>query len=1460
MMKNKYNKYILIAACSLASVVSCARFEEQDVPQKAPKVRMTFSAEIERDAETKTVLGGKMGDEYRKVLWQPQDSVGVVNSLWYNYMDKFVNIEDEVSEVATLEGVTNNGNTFYMFYPYNSNLYARDDDKIDFTLSASQTYAKESFTSNAMPMVAKGSYDQTMQFYSLCGVLGLNLKGSETVQSISFTGKDANGTPLPVAGDYYVYMGYEDAPEIYTRNTNNTATVTLNCGDGVALDPVDSTAFYIVLPPATYESFNIIIATTDGKVMLKESSKPLTIKRTNVTKTGALTYVANETIDLSELGTANSYIVSEAGLYSIDATVIGNGDFGLVDGAKFHTTDTRILPVSAELLWEDRAGVIGGVTPSDGKINIMTTGVEGNALVAAKDSDGNIIWSWHIWVTDQPQEQIYENTTGTYVMLDRNMGAVSAVRGSTDEDLADSQGLPYQWGRKDPFARDRYKEVNSYFRLTDAIQHPTYFPHGYDNWASEWDTNLWSVDQKTIYDPCPVGYRVPVKEVWSGFSRTGSDANYIEDFNITDDGFDNGFHFYYNDSEYAWYPVVPYIDYWGSFGVITSQGVLWAAENTSHDHRYSNILLYIHNSELECHLYLNTNTDARLAYPVRCMKDDRVNAVSVRIHDVSDVTANSVKAMAHISTMGDYEIKRSGFVYGTESTVTLDTGIVIEDSDNITGEISVDINNLAPYTKYYIKAFAVTTNDETFYSSSYVSFTTLTEDGKLNLSAAGTANCYLLPPAAMEYSFNATVIGNGDFGLVDGAAFHTSTTSIAPDSVELVWEDKSGLIVDGSLAFDGTNVSFVTTGQEGNALIAVKDSDDNIIWSWHIWITDSPEDQIYENALGTFVVQDRNLGAIRSDRGVGEEWKESTGLDFQWGRKDPFAGGLLRETHDTYQVMDAISHPNIWSHDWRSGSYWMADTKTIYDPCPVGYRVASDDIWYSMQTTGPFDYGWHVIYNESGDVTWYPNRYRATQSGSEYWGDGYMISSNYGGGLYFDSWTFNKQNNSTGNLRCMKDEQAKSVILRIQTVTDITHDSAQVSASVSSRGNVEIKRAGVVVGTSSSVDIESGIVVDAEVTSGNFTSILSSLEGLTKYYVKVFAVATDGNVYYSDKAMSFITPSEDGIVDLSIGGTANCYIVYPVKGTYVFDLVKGNSDEPVGEVSSVEVLWETYNNLTDVVQGTIVESASVENGKAKFEIPEGAVSGNALLAAKDADGNVLWSWHIWVADYDPVATQQTYVSGAVMMDRNLGATSVGPGSVESYGFYYQWGRKDPFVIPGYMNTYPVEAVTYEYYDSNNDTIENAVQHPTTVYDDAKWGDRNDLWGTGALKTIYDPCPAGWKVSDKSVWDGIRRTDNSYSEYFQFSSSSATPTAYIPTAGCTRGDANVESTGFQSGESAYLWNSERHYYVYFSAWLYDPSCYMVDVDWLLSVRCMKIDDDGKAGSGDDYVVDDEYEWE
>lgn len=1445
MMKNTY-KYILIAACSLASVISCVRFEEQEVPEVSKKVAMTFDARIEgnSEAKTKTILGGKMGDEYRKVLWQPGDSIGVTYTLGYGDMDKFVNVKTETDSIATFKGATDAGSTYYMFYPYNSNLYAADWDKIYFTIPSGQTYAKETFTSNAMPMVAKGSPYETLQFYSLCGVLAINLTGTETVRSISFTGKDADGNPIPIAGEYYVDMNYDDVPAIYTRNSNNTPAVTLACGDGVQLDPTEPTPFYIVLPPATYDSFNIIIATTDGKVMLKESTKPLTIKRCNVTKTGSLAYVANETINLSETGWANSYIVPESGLYSFDADIIGNGDFGLIEDADFHTDNTSITPFTAEILWQDRANVIDGATYANGQITFYTMGKEGNALIAAKDEAGNILWSWHIWVvTDPVLDHVYVNDFGTFTVQDRNLGALRNDRGEGD-DWQEAVGLFYQWGRKDPFSlsvggESLYSVLDINADIEESILNPTVF-------AKSWETGnnsyLWSVSKKTIYDPCPSGYMMIDNRAWYGFTKDGNNQyNDANQYNVSS-SFDKGWNFIYDLVNSTYYPGHSYINYNGKYYNRDNDGDIWSGVSNGDNHAYR--LSYHYDSEWSSSVEFDNAYERKdYGFPVRCMKDEAHVDISypvVRITDINSVTSEGAKVEAELVHEGISNVTERGIIWGVDPDLSLENGTkeVIDGTGE--GRFSKTLENLPHSTRYFVRAYAI--NELGVGYSTVKSFYTPYQGEAIDLSISGTANSYIVPPVYSTYTFDATVKGHTD-EIVGNAV-----------SAEVLWEtDKIGIktaagqLIE-NVTYSGGRIIFSTkeSGVEGNALVAVKDAEGTILWSWHLWVTDVPAEQTYVNNSGTYIVQDRNLGATRADRGVGDEWKESCGLNYQWGRKDPFAGAAYTESYEAFSVESAVMNPTLKYGNWVWGpseTLWSATQKTMYDPCPVGYRVAPSTIWdgFSMETiTGTFDNGWNFLY-DGVNTTWYPNRSHNTTSGIDYWGDNYLTSSTRHSGFYASSRNAYHTSVEWASLRCMTDEAHLDMTypeIAVTAINDITSESATVVANVDYTGSHEITERGIIWGTNVELDIHHGTKEVLGSGAGEFSTSLTGLAHSTRYYVRAYVI-NDTGIWYS-KEISFYTPYEGGSVNLSANGTANCYIVPPVYSSYVFDAtVKGNSTESVGTPATAEVLWESLLTSNYVEVGCVIESVVLEDGKVKFQLPFDPKPGNALVAVKDAEGTILWSWHLWVVDFDPVRTGQVYISGNMLMDRNLGALSVVPtsGSYGAYGLVYQWGRKDPFLIHDYGKTAPDGAITAVNQDLSS--IDQTIPTPTVVYDQSFWGNDATLWGP--VKTKYDPCPAGWRVPDRDVWDGI---DNSYLSsdnrlYRIIPEPYAVPQAYYPMAGVGDGndtDYNGPWTDWFNERGAW-WTTERGIDLWVH-WNDNFSISSRESDRLLSIRCMK----------------------
>jgi hypothetical protein len=208
---------------------------------------------------------------------------------------------------------------------------------------------------------------------------------------------------------------------------------------------------------------------------------------------------------------------------------------------------TANADIKLETLWDDGQHIssISELTDfadgNDRKFTVTTDGNmgKGNAVIALK-KDGVIYWSWHIWVINPVEVKIWTTSNGISAM-DRNLGALT-----TTGDL--SSGYAYQWGRKDPFP----------FKKTDAtsynILNEFSFGIEFDNklettagavrsvkysisnpqemfyinlktsagstlhaWTPKGLPYLWNTSDnlKSVYDPCPPGYRVPYDQIFT---------------------------------------------------------------------------------------------------------------------------------------------------------------------------------------------------------------------------------------------------------------------------------------------------------------------------------------------------------------------------------------------------------------------------------------------------------------------------------------------------------------------------------------------------------------------------------------------------------------------------------------------------------------------------------------------------------------------------------------------------------------------------------------------------------------------------------------------------------------------------------------------------------------------------------------------------------------------------------
>lgn len=355
-----------------------------------------------------------------------------------------------------------------------------------------------------------------------------------------------------------------------------------------------------------------------------------------------------------------------------------------------------------------------------------------------------------------------------------------------------------------------------------------------------------------------------------------------------------------------------------------------------------------------------------------------------------------------------------------------------------------------------------------------------------------------------------------------------------------------------------------------------------------------------------------------------------------------------------------------------------------------------------------------------------------------------------------------------------------------------------------------------------------------------------------------------GDDVTDDARISIVVPI-DG-VDYTDKKSSNCYILNPSDDNEIVYHIpiatrineywvdyEGKTIAPIGDDDltswDFEILWydNDSNPYTALDEGDTlganklnIEKESV-NGIAslKITLAEGFGNmGNILVAVKQ-NGSVLWSWHLWITDYNPydhgftsTATNTSFnlegegalhrYSGDVwetgiykdkyIMDRNVGARSAKP--TDANGFlFYQFGRKDPFPYDGNAKTSTGTDFDYTVVKSTS-TMQSTVENPTRINStggawcaDTDYASGSILWSDKKLtdlttgeKSIFDPSPYGFRLPIYSdLWDDYKTTINtsgvSGSDGYGYYSSSYTD-LFHPACGYLVAD---------TGKMGYLWS-------------------------------------------------------
>ena len=333
-----------------------------------------------------------------------------------------------------------------------------------------------------------------------------------------------------------------------------------------------------------------------------------------------------------------------------------------------------------------------------------------------------------------------------------------------------------------------------------------------------------------------------------------------------------------------------------------------------------------------------------------------------------------------------------------------------------------------------------------------------------------------------------------------------------------------------------------------------------------------------------------------------------------------------------------------------------------------------------------------------------------------------------------------------------------------------------------------------------------------------------------------------------------------------------------------------NASNPATQAS---IVWTDQSGIIEASSLGIADAGT--NAFVRFRVPQDKIkNGNAVIAVKNASGTVMWSWHLWFVHDDALNTvtctnfqghkykftqetlgwkytalsgtsytaprkvrvkvEQTVANGGVKQFAYITITQNPGNSRKGYSTLYQFGRKDAF--PG-TDTTPDGSFTPN--GGDNMSIQNGIRHPGTFYNDGStWYSYNkyNLWSmdntvTGyndnaVVKTIYDPCPAGFHMPASNAFTGFTthgenggtaNVNGAEDWGWNFNNKITSPDAavFFPASGYRR---HFDGSLYGVGDSGWYWSAVPNDMIYgcylnFNGWgafpkHYNPRSYGMSV--------------------------------
>ena len=310
-------KKLLLFVFAIVAFAACeqAPIEEQSAIRQDIPNTITVGFE---DDDTRIQL-----NEAQKTVWNAGDEVSVFYKSYDNLKFEFEGNTGDRNGTLKRVGGQHNGQTMddvIVVYPYSEDyMITLSEGCVNAKIPSTQTYLKDSYGVGDNLMIARSSFNQFC-LKSVCGWLKIQLTGDgEVIERITFRGNDGE----QVAGLVYVDATTAETTLATAKHNSDDNSqldgtlvhddsiyteVVLDCDKGVTLG-AEATAFYIALPPQTFEQgFTVDVECEGYEPMTLETTTATTIERNTINPMNSIKFEAEENTGSTDSDVANNEI------------------------------------------------------------------------------------------------------------------------------------------------------------------------------------------------------------------------------------------------------------------------------------------------------------------------------------------------------------------------------------------------------------------------------------------------------------------------------------------------------------------------------------------------------------------------------------------------------------------------------------------------------------------------------------------------------------------------------------------------------------------------------------------------------------------------------------------------------------------------------------------------------------------------------------------------------------------------------------------------------------------------------------------------------------------------------------------------------------------------------------------------------------------------------------------------